>query len=63
MNKIYKSIDVSQGGSLIGEIDTKALLDVCNEWSTFKDKYRCDCDTNYGKDCKYPDKYKDGGCK
>ena len=33
------------------------------EWSTFKDKYRCDCDTNYGKDCKYPDKYKDGGCK
>ena len=23
----------------------------------------CDCTKNYGKTCKYPDKYRDGGCK
>lgn len=27
------------------------------------DKYICDCEKNYGKACKYPEKYKDGGCK
>ena len=65
MNKIYKAIDVSEGGSLIGEIDTKVLLDVCDEWSKFKDCYICDCDKkfNFGKLCKYPEKYKEGGCK
>lgn len=63
MNKVYKTIGVSQGGSLIGEIDTKALLDVCDEWSAFKDKYICDCCDNYGRDCNHPDKYRDGGCK
>ena len=31
--------------------------------SPLSDQCICDCDTNYGKDCKYPDKYKDGGCK
>lgn len=62
MNNIYKSIEVSSGGSLIGEIDTEALLNVCKEWSVFKDNYICDCNDNGGKDCKHPDKYKDGGC-
>lgn len=30
-----------------------------------KDSYLCDCDKdwNFGKLCKYPEKYKDGGCK
>ena len=23
----------------------------------------CDCEKNYGKTCKHPEKYKDGGCK
>lgn len=23
----------------------------------------CDCEKNYGGNCKYPEKYKDGGCK
>jgi hypothetical protein len=30
-----------------------------------KDSYLCDCGKkfNFGKLCKYPEKYKDGGCK
>lgn len=30
-----------------------------------KDSYLCDCEKkfNFGKLCKYPEKYKDGGCK
>ena len=65
MNEIYKTISVSQGGSLIGEIDTEVLLDACDEWSKFKGSYICDCDKkfNFGKLCKYPEKYKEGGCK
>ena len=49
----------------LGELDTKALLDVCKDWSVLKDSYLCDCDKawNFGKLCKYPEKYKDGGCK
>ena len=27
------------------------------------EKCICDCDKNYGNLCKYPEKYKDGGCK
>ena len=27
------------------------------------DNYTCDCMKNYGKTCKYPEKYRDGGCK
>ena len=27
------------------------------------DNYTCDCEKNYGKNCKYPEKYRDGGCK
>ena len=50
-DSIYKRIDVSSGGSLIAEIDTKALLDVCD----------CDKAWNFGNSCKYPDKYRDGG--
>lgn len=61
-DSIYKRVDVSSGGSLVAEIDTKVLLDVCDEWSIFKDNYLCDCDNNYGRGCKYPDKYRDGGC-
>lgn len=62
---IYKTIDVSLGGSLIAEIDTKALLDVCDEWTVFKDSYLCDCDKkfNFGRLCKYSKRYKKGGCK
>lgn len=28
-----------------------------------KDSYVCDCEKNYGKNCKHPNKYRDGGCK
>ena len=28
-----------------------------------KDNYVCDCMKNYGKICKYPEKYRGGGCK
>lgn len=28
-----------------------------------KDKYLCDCHRNYGKDCLFPEKYRNGGCK
>lgn len=28
-----------------------------------KDNYVCDCMKNYGKDCLFPEKYRDGGCK
>ncbi|MNR66748.1 hypothetical protein D3C85_1904060 [compost metagenome] len=27
------------------------------------DYYICDCGKNYGKKCKYPEKYRNGGCK
>lgn len=27
-----------------------------------KDSYVCDCERNYGKACKYPDRYKNEGC-
>lgn len=27
------------------------------------DHYVCDCEVNYGKDCKFPIKYREGGCK
>lgn len=26
------------------------------------DKYTCDCERNYGRDCLYPDKYREEGC-
>lgn len=39
---IYKTIEVSSSGSLVGEIDTELLLNVCKEWSVFKDSYVCD---------------------
>lgn len=32
------------------------------EWVAQQDKYTCDCESNYGKTCKYPEKYRDGGC-
>lgn len=28
-----------------------------------KDSYVCDCEKNYGKSCKYPEKHRDGGCE
>ena len=28
-----------------------------------KDSYVCDCEKNYSKNCKHPNKYRDGGCK
>jgi hypothetical protein len=36
------------------------------EWieiPAINDKYVCDCPVNYGKDCKYPEKYREEGCK
>ena len=27
------------------------------------EKCICDCEKNYGKECKHPDKYKNGECK
>jgi len=50
-NSIYKTVEVSSGGSLVGEIDTEVLIVVCKEWSVFKDRHVCDCEKNYGKDC------------
>lgn len=29
----------------------------------YTDNYVCDCMKNYGNICKYPEKYKNGGCK
>ena len=26
------------------------------------DNYVCDCEKNYGKNCKHPEKYREGGC-
>ena len=31
--------------------------------NSIRDSYVCDCEKNYGKNCKYPGKYRDGGCK
>ena len=31
------------------------------EQTLIKDKYLCDCHRNYGKDCLFPEKYRDGG--
>lgn len=28
-----------------------------------QDNYIYDCENNYGKNCKYPDRYRNGGCK
>ena len=65
--KLYKkAVDsLAELYQKLGELDTKALLDVCKDWSVLKDSYLCDCDKawNFGKLCKYPEKYKDGGCK
>lgn len=33
------------------------------EQPNLEDNYVCDCTKNYGKTCKYPEKYRDGGCK
>ena len=30
---------------------------------SIKDNYVCDCMKNYGKTCKYPEKYRKEGCK
>ena len=27
-----------------------------------KDNYICDCHKNHGKDCLFPEKYRNGGC-
>lgn len=40
----------------------KRLVDMFINTNT-KDSYICDCGRNYGKTCKYPDKYRNGGCK
>ena len=40
--------------------DYDVLQSVLN---SIRDSYVCDCEKNYGKNCMYPEKYRDGGCK
>lgn len=40
----------------------KSLMDVDMFDLTVEDAYVCDCEKNYGKDCKHPEKYREGGC-
>ena len=39
-----------------------SLMDVDVFELILEDNYICDCEKNYGKDCKYPEKYREGGC-
>ena len=40
----------------------KSLIDVEVFELVLEDNYICDCEKNHGKDCKHPEKYRDGGC-
>lgn len=35
---------------------------LASEYLKLEDKYVCDCMENYGKTCKHPEKYRNGGC-
>ena len=40
----------------------KSLMDVDVFDLTVEDAYVWDCEKNHGKDCRHPERYREGGC-
>ena len=40
----------------------KSLMSVDVFELILEDNYICDCTKNYGKDCRHPERYREGGC-
>lgn len=61
---VYGELTGKANGGIVFDLNhDKAVEQMLEEWSMVKDYFVCDCTKNYGKACKHPDRYREGGCK
>lgn len=64
---------ICEQGVLVGAVDTWLYYSICThcksevadseQMKIDKHSYICDCHRAYGKKCRYPEKYREGGCR
>lgn len=60
---IYGELTGGANGGIVFDLDNdNAVEQMLEEWSRIKEHFVCDCTKNYGKACKHPDRYVEGGC-
>ena len=65
MNKksVYGELTGNANSGIVFDLNhDKAVEQMLEEWNRVKDYFVCDCEVNYSKSCKHPDKYQNGGC-